>query len=259
MKSKIEWCPGCGNFGVLKAFRRVIERLESDGVERGRIVSVAGIGCHGRMPDYLDIPTFHTIHGRVLPLMTGIKLANPELLVSGFSGDGDALNEGMEHFVHAAKRNTDVALFLHNNQVFGLTTGQFTATTPRGKKTRTTPAGNPEWPINPALIALVSGATFIARGFAGNVSQLSDLMYGAIRHRGFAFVEILQPCITFNNTWDHYRENVYVAEPAESFDEAVKLVSDEMATGLLFRTEKQTFEETLLSSLKVPKKVVKRI
>ncbi|WP_456478085.1 thiamine pyrophosphate-dependent enzyme [Geoglobus ahangari] len=242
---EIEWCPGCGNFGILKAFRNAVKRLGKDGIEKGRIVVVAGIGCHGKLPDYIDQPSFHTIHGRVLPMLTGIKLANPDLLPVGFSGDGDALNEGMEHFIHAAKRNTDVALFLHNNEVFGLTTGQFTATTPKGRRTRTTPFGNPEDPVNPCLLALISGATFVARGYAGNIKQLEELMYRAILHRGFSFLEILQPCVSFNNTWDLLRENVHEVSPAESFDDALRLVMDRFATGVLFKTEKETFEEIL--------------
>lgn len=248
----IEWCPGCGNFGILKAFKNVIKRLERDGVERGRVVVVAGIGCHGKLPDYIDQPSFHTIHGRVLPVLTGIKLANPELYPVGFSGDGDALNEGMEHFIHAAKRNTDVALFLHNNEVFGLTTGQFTATTPKGRRTRTTPNGTVEDPVNPCLLAIVSGATFVARGFAGNIKQLEDLMYGAIIHRGFSFLEILQPCVSFNNTWDVLRKSVHDVEPASSFEEAVTLAMDRFATGILYTAEKDTFEELLLG-LKIKK------
>ena len=245
-----EWCPGCGNFGILKAFRGAVKRLERDGIDRGRVVVVAGIGCHGKLPDYIEQPSFHTIHGRVLPTLTGIKLANPDLLPVGFSGDGDALNEGMEHLIHAAKRNSDVALFLHNNEVFGLTTGQFTATTPRGMRTRTTPLGNPEDPVNPCLLALVSGATFVARGFAGNTKQLEELMYEAITHRGFSFLEILQPCVSFNNTWDVLREKVHDADTAEGFEEAMSIAMDGFATGVIYRVEKETFEEQLLKMKK---------
>ncbi len=243
---KIEWCPGCGNFGILKAFSTTVDRLENEGIEKGRIMVVAGIGCHGKLPDYIELPSFHTIHGRVLPALTGMKLANPDLYPVGFSGDGDAMNEGLEHLLHAAKRNTDVTLFLHNNGVFGLTTGQFTATTPRGVKTRTTPYGNPEEPLNPSLIALVSGATFVARGYAGDMKQLSEIMYQAIMHRGFAFVEILQPCVSFNNTWDYYRKNVRKIKPAEDFDTAISLSRDLLNTGIIYRAERETFEEAML-------------
>ncbi len=245
---KIEWCPGCGNFGILRAFSSTVERLENEGIDRGRIMVVAGIGCHGKLPDYVELPSFHTIHGRVLPALTGLKLANPDLYPVGFSGDGDAMNEGLEHLLHAAKRNTDVTLFLHNNGVFGLTTGQFTATTPRGVKTRTTPYGNPEEPLNPSLIALISGATFVAREYAGDMKQLSEIMYEAIMHRGFAFVEILQPCVSFNNTWDYYRENVRKVKRAENFDEAITLSRDLLNTGIIYRTERETFEEAMLKT-----------
>ncbi len=248
MLKKIEWCPGCGNFGILRAFNLTVERLENEGINRGNIVVVAGIGCHGKLPDYIELPSFHTIHGRVLPALTGIKLANPELYPVGFSGDGDAMNEGLEHLPHAAKRNTDVTLFMHNNGVFGLTTGQFTATTEKGVKTRTTPYGNPEEPLNPSLIALVSGATFVARGYAGDMKHLSEIMYEAIMHRGFSFVEILQPCVSFNNTWDYYRKNVRKTEPAKSFEEAITISMDKLSIGIIYKTEKETFEEAMIKT-----------
>lgn len=248
MLKKIEWCPGCGNFGILKAFSNTVERLGNNGIEKGRIVVVAGIGCHGKLPDYVELPSFHTIHGRVLPALTGMKLANPELYPVGFSGDGDALNEGLGHLLHAAKRNTDVTLFIHNNGVFGLTTGQFTATTEKGVKTRTTPYGNPEMPLNPSLIALVSGATFVARGYAGDMKHLSEIMYEAITHRGFSFVEILQPCVSFNNTWDYYRKNVKEVDTASSFEEAIQLTMDKLSIGIIYRTGRETFEEEMLKT-----------
>ncbi len=248
MLKKIEWCPGCGNFGILKAFSNTVERLGNNGIEKGRIVVVAGIGCHGKLPDYVELPSFHTIHGRVLPALTGMKLANPELYPVGFSGDGDALNEGLGHLLHAAKRNTDVTLFIHNNGVFGLTTGQFTATTEKGVKTRTTPYGNPEMPLNPSLIALVSGATFVARGYAGDMKYLSEIMYEAITHRGFSFVEILQPCVSFNNTWDYYRKNVKEVDTASSFEEAIQLTMDKLSIGIIYRTGRETFEEEMLKT-----------
>jgi len=248
MLKEIEWCPGCGNFGILRAFVSAVESLESEGIDKGRIVVVAGIGCHGKLPDYIELPSFHTIHGRVLPALTGMKLANPELYPVGFSGDGDSMNEGLEHFLHAAKRNTDVTLFMHNNGVFGLTTGQFTATTERGRKTRTTPYGNPEEPLNPSLIAIISGATFVARGYAGNMKQLSEIMYEAIMHKGFSFVEILQPCVSFNNTWDYYRKNVKKTEPAKSFEEAIGISMNKLITGIIYKVSRETFEDAMLKT-----------
>ncbi len=248
MKSiKTTWCPGCGNFGILRAFINVIEKLNKEGIEKGKIVVSSGIGCHGKISDYLDLPSFHVIHGRVLPFLTGLKLANPELKAVGFVGDGDQYNEGIEHLIHAAKRNVDLALFVHNNGVFGLTTGQMTATTPRGKKTRSTPKGNPEYPINPLLLALSSGATFIARGYAGDMKQLEELMYDAIKHIGFAIVDILQPCVSFNNTWEFYNKNVEKLEKeASDIKEAIDIIlSEKIYTGIIYRIRKDTFEESL--------------
>jgi len=126
---RISWCPGCGNFGILRAFKEASGRMISEGYD---VVISSGIGCHGKITDYINLPSFHVIHGRVPPFLTGLKLANPELIAVGFSGDGDGLNEGAEHLVHAARRNTDITIILHNNGVFGLTTGQVTATSPKG-------------------------------------------------------------------------------------------------------------------------------
>lgn len=244
---KITWCPGCGNFAVLRAFERVAERLIGEGISRGRIVVSSGIGCHGKIADYLALPSFHVIHGRVPPFLTGLKLANPELIAVGFVGDGDALNEGIGHLIHAARRNTDITIFLHNNGVFGLTTGQVTATSPKGRKSKSTPYGNPENPINPCSLMLISGATFVARAFAGK--QLEEIMYEAINHKGFSFVEILQPCVSFNNFWDMRNEIQYVGM-ADSLEEALKLCSNPRACGIFFREEIETFEECVYEGLR---------
>lgn len=244
---EITWCPGCGNFGILRAFKNVVRRLVEEGYEVGKIVVASGIGCHGKITDYIENPSFHVIHGRVIPFLTGLKLGNPELLAIGFAGDGDQYNEGLDHLIHAAKRNVNVTIFVHNNGVFGLTTGQFTATTPQGKVTRTTPRGNPERPLNPVLLALTSGATFVARGYAGKLDQLEEIMYRAVIHEGFSFVDILQPCVSFNNTWKYYNEKVKVLEePAESFEEAVKIAtSNEIYVGIFYVERRETFEELL--------------
>ena len=239
--AKITWCPGCGNFSILRAFEKAAERLIKDGC---KIVISSGIGCHGKIADYLKLPSFHVIHGRVPPFLTGIKLANPELIAVGFVGDGDALNEGMEHLIHAARRNTDITVLLHNNGVFGLTTGQVTATSPKGRKGRSTPFGNPENPVNPCQLMLVSGATFVARMFAGDVAGLSEVMYMAMKHRGFSFVEVIQPCVAFNNTW-HLKDKVRRVERARSVQEAIMVSEDSLACGVLFRKEDETFEDVV--------------
>jgi len=239
---KIVWCPGCGNYGILRAFVKVLESL---GEAAQRVVVVSGVGCHGKIADYLGVSSFHTIHGRVPPVLTGIKLANPRLLPVGFAGDGDAYNEGIAHLVHAARKNTDVTLVVHNNSVYALTTGQATATSPRGFRGRSTPGGNPEEPLNPVALLIASGASFVARGFAGNVEQLTELMRQAISHRGFSFIDVLQPCVAFNNTWDVLREKVHEVEQAGSRREALRLAEDPTATGIFYRESREVYEDAV--------------
>ncbi len=207
----IQWCPGCGNYAILMAFRQVLAELD---IPPEKIVVVAGIGCYGRMTNYVLANGFHVIHGRPIPIATGIKLANPELLVVAFSGDGDAYAIGVSHLPHAARRNIGIKLFVHNNAIYGLTRGQVSPTSPEGMKTRTTPKGSIEPPLNPIALALASGATFVARAFAGDLQHLKMLMKEAIRHRGFALLDILQPCVTYNYiyTYQYLRERVYKLE-----------------------------------------------
>jgi len=248
---KIQWCPGCGNFGIYNALKSVLEKNIEDGfLKQENIVLVSGIGCYGYITNYYHLNSFHTIHGRVPPLATGIKLANPNLTVIGFVGDGDAFAEGMSHTIHAARRNTDIKLILHNNAVYGLTTGQFTPTSPHGFKSRSTPYGNPENPINPSLMMLVSNATFVARGFSSDVKHLQFIFNEMLKHRGFAFVEVLQPCVTFNNTYQYYRERVYRLEDINydpsSFNNALeKLMEDsgKIPIGIFYKTNIPTYEE----------------
>jgi 2-oxoglutarate ferredoxin oxidoreductase subunit beta len=203
------WCPGCGNFSLQHALKSVLQDLEKGGTSLDDVVLVAGIGCHAKMADYLDINSFYSIHGRVLPVATGIKLANPALTVIGCAGDGDAYAEGLDHLVFAAKRNVDITVFIHNNRVYGLTTGQYTPTSPLGFKGKSTPYGTPENPINPLELMYASGATYIARGYSRNQPLLKKTMAGAIGHRGFSFVDILQICATYFDVHDVYDRYVY--------------------------------------------------
>jgi len=239
------WCPGCGNYAILTAFTAAIEEL---GIEPEKLVVISGIGCHGRITDYLNVNTFHTIHGRVIPLATGIKLANPELTVVGFSGDGDAYAIGLGHLPHAARRNIDITVIIHNNQVFGLTTGQYTPTSPKGFKSRSTPYGSLEEPLNPLLLALASGATFVARGFAGDITHLKMLIKEAIKHRGFALIDVLQPCVTYYNTYQYYRERVYKLQNHNPTDlrQAIEKAlewGDKIPIGILYKIEKETLDQ----------------
>jgi 2-oxoglutarate ferredoxin oxidoreductase subunit beta len=203
------WCPGCGNFSLQFALKALLQDLEKGGTSLDDVVLVTGIGCHAKLADYLDVNSFYSIHGRVLPVATAIKLANPALTVIGCAGDGDAYAEGLDHLIFAAKRNVDITLFIHNNRVYGLTTGQYTPTSPLGFKGRSTPAGTPEYPLNPLELMYASGATFIARGYSKNQPLLKKTMAEAVRHRGFSFVDILQICATYFDVHDMYDKYVY--------------------------------------------------
>ncbi|HUK39362.1 MAG TPA: thiamine pyrophosphate-dependent enzyme [Methanomicrobiales archaeon] len=203
------WCPGCGNFSIQFALKALFQELEKAGKSLDEVVLVTGIGCHAKMADYLNVNTFYAIHGRVLPVATGIKLANPDLTVIGCAGDGDAYAEGLDHLIFAAKRNIDLTLFIHNNRVYGLTTGQYTPTSPLGFKGRSTPAGTLEYPFNPLELMFASGATYIARGYTRNQPLLKKTMAEAVRHHGFSFVDILQICATYFDVHDVYDRYVY--------------------------------------------------
>ena len=202
------WCPGCGNFGLLRALHNAIVDL---GLAREQVMLVTGIGCHGKIYNYVNVNGFHGIHGRVLPVMTGIKLANHSLTVLGHAGDGDQYDEGLGHLPHAARRNIDVKLFTHNNKVYGLTTGQTSPTSTEGYVSKTTPRGAFPKRIEPLKLALASHASFVARGWVGDVDHLKELMKAAIQHEGFALVDVLQVCFTFNQvqTYQYYRDRVY--------------------------------------------------
>ena len=244
---KNTWCPGCGNFGILMAFKRAIVEL---GLERNQVLLVSGIGCHGKMIDYVNINGFHGIHGRVLPVATGMKLVNPDLKVVGFSGDADCYDEGFEHFTHAMRRNVDITLIVHDNMVLGLTTGQATATSMKGFKTKSTPFGAISMPLNPIAVALVSNCSFVARGFAGDMVHLQKLVVEAMKHKGFAFMDVFQPCVTFNylNTFDWFKQRVYKLEETghNPTDRKAALErafewGDKIPIGIFYKEERPTF------------------
>jgi 2-oxoglutarate ferredoxin oxidoreductase subunit beta len=205
------WCLGCGNFGILHAVKQAIIQL---GLNQEELVAVTGIGCHGKITDYININGIHTIHGRVLPVATAIKLSNHELTVIGFSGDGDAFNIGMGHFPHAARRNIDLVYIIHNNLIYGLTTGQTSPTSLQGYISKTSPRGSFEIAINPLSQALTSNASFIARTYVGEMNHFIEILKQAIKHEGFAMIDVLQPCISWNriNSYDFYRNRVYKLE-----------------------------------------------
>ena len=212
------WCPGCGNFAILNSIRAVLKSLSEEGVPLENVVLVSGIGCHAKIVDYIDVNSFYSIHGRVVPVAEGIKIARPGLKVIGFSGDGDSYGEGLEHLIFAAKRNIDITMIIHNNRVYGLTTGQYTPTSPLGYKGRSTPGGTTEYPINPLELMLSSGASFIARGTSHGMELLKKIFKEAIMHKGFSLVDVLQVCVTYYNMYEYYDKRVYELEGHDPAD-----------------------------------------
>lgn len=255
------WCPGCGLYGILEALKKA---LAEAGLPNEEVVVVSGIGCSGQMPHFLKTYGVHGIHGRVLPVAEGIKMANPRLTVIGVGGDGDGYGIGLNHMIHAARRNVGVKYVVSNNQVYGLTTGQMSPTTLRGVKTKTTPYGSIDSPVNPLALALSAGATFVARGFSGDVLHLVALIKEALAHRGFALVDVLSPCVTFNrvNTYDWFRARVYKLEEVghnpSDYSEAYKRALEwptldpygKIPIGVFYRREDlPTYEEEVVKLL----------
>ncbi|MGD8464049.1 MAG: 2-oxoacid:ferredoxin oxidoreductase subunit beta [Anaerolineae bacterium] len=246
---KPTWCPGCGDYGILAAVK---QGLVKAGLAPHEVLLVSGIGCGSKLPDYAKVNGFMTLHGRTLPVATGAKLGNHGLKVITVHGDGDGMGLGMGHFVHTARRNLDITDLLQNNQIYGLTKGQYSPTSDFGFVTKTSPDGAIEMAANPLALALTAGGTFLARGFAGDVKHLAGLIAEAVQHKGYALVDILQPCVTFNkkNTYDWYRERVYKLEETDydpgdrvaAFEKALEW-GDRIPLGVLYRTEMPTYEE----------------
>ncbi len=247
--TKPTWCPGCGDYGVIAAIEMAVKRLK---LPSHTVVLVSGIGCSSNLPHFLSSYGFHAIHGRALPVAEGIRWGNHGLTVIATGGDGDGYGIGAGHLVHAMRRNVDLTYVTMNNQIYGLTTGQASPTSMLGQKTKSTPTGVIENPIDPVSLALASGATYIARGFSGDVKQLADLVAGAITHKGFAFVDTMSPCVTYNkiNTFDFFRQRVYKLEAAGH--DPTNLVTawerslewgEKIPTGLFYRAERPTYEE----------------
>jgi 2-oxoglutarate ferredoxin oxidoreductase subunit beta len=199
-KADPDWCPGCGDFGVLNALKAALAEL---GLEPHEVLTISGIGCSSNLPGYISTYGMHTLHGRALAVATGAQLANHRLKVIAVGGDGDGFGIGGNHFLHVMRRNVDLAYVVMDNQIYGLTTGQVSPTSRKGMKTKSTPFGSVENPINPIPMAIVCGATYVARGFSGQQKHLIGLIKGAIEHRGFAFVDVFSPCVTYNKDNSH--------------------------------------------------------
>ena len=201
---EVRWCPGCGDYAILNNVQKVMPDL---GITREKIVFVSGIGCSSRFPYYMNTYGFHTIHGRAPAIATGIKCANPELSVWVITGDGDALSIGGNHFIHAIRRNLDINYILFNNRIYGLTKGQYSPTSEFGKKTKSTPAGTIDYPINPLSLAIASESTFVARSIDIDVKHLGAMVEAAAKHKGISFIEVYQNCNIFNDgAFDYFAE-----------------------------------------------------
>ncbi|MFZ3054371.1 MAG: thiamine pyrophosphate-dependent enzyme [Minisyncoccales bacterium] len=246
------WCPGCGNFGILQAVKLAINDLIAKGTPKENIVVVSDIGCNSKIADYLNINSFYSLHGRSIATAMGIKMANPNLKILVFLGDGAALDEGISHLIHAAKRNSDINVIMHNNRLFALTTGQFTAVSPKGLKGKSTPEGSIEEPINPLELMLAANSSFIARGFSSKIEHLKNLILEAVNHKGFSFVEVMQPCVSFFNNIQFYNEKVYEAvnPELESREKAMTLIKEwnyngegKIPLGILYKKDRALFEE----------------
>lgn len=247
--TEITWCSGCGNFGILHAMKKAVDKLKEKGVSHQDILISSGIGCHGKIFDYLKLSGLYSLHGRSMTTVQGMKLGNPGLKVVSFAGDGDAYGEGIAHMIFAAKRNADITVVVHNNGAYALTTGQFSPTSKKGFKGPSMPEGNIENPLNPLSLLLEAGASFVARGYAGKIDHLSDLLVEAIMHEGFSIVDVLQPSVVFNNTYKLYNEiTEVVSQPAKSVEDAIKLVKHidkKILIGVFYNVKNPVFHKEL--------------
>lgn len=245
-----DWCPGCGDFGVLRSLQQAAGKC---GVQPKDLLVVSGIGCSSNLPGFIHAYGIHSLHGRAVAVATGAHLANTDLKVVMTGGDGDGYGIGIGHFIHAMRRNLDVTYIVMDNQIYGLTTGQASPTTSRGHKTKSTPKGNAEVPLNPLALAITAGATYVARGFSGEQKQLVDLIAGGIAHKGFALIDVFSPCVTYNkiNTYQWFKERTYKLEDQNwdssdfraSLDKAFEW-GDKIPLGLLYKDSKPIYEDS---------------
>ena len=258
-KARPNWCPGCGNFGIQSALKKALLELN---LEPHQVVMSSGIGCSSKIPHWINIYGLHGLHGRTLPIATGIKLANNNLVVIAEGGDGDGYSEGMNHFIQAARRNVDLTYIVHNNGVFSLTTGQTSTTGKQGFVSNTTPFGAIEPPFRPIALAITAGATFVARTFSGDINRLSELIVAAIKHRGFAFVDILQVCVSYNpeKSYKWYNDRIYNLEdkghdPTDRSNALTLALADDkdgLATGIFYQSVSSPYEDSLPQIKKAP-------
>jgi 2-oxoglutarate/2-oxoacid ferredoxin oxidoreductase subunit beta len=246
------WCAGCGDFGVLAALKQACAEL---GLQPKDVAFISGIGCSGKISGYLHSYAFHGVHGRALPTATAVKLANRDLTVIVAGGDGDGYAIGAGHFLHAVRRNPNMTYIVMDNQTYGLTKGQSSPTSMLGYLSGTSPAGNPDAPLNGLAVALAAGGTFIARAFSSEPKAMVEMIVEGVRHPGFAIVEVMSPCVTFNkvNTYKWFKENVYHVSDVENYDATNRAKAFEILTqtgkiplGVFYRETRATFDDLTL-------------
>ncbi len=245
-----DWCPGCGDFAVLKAVKMAAGKAA---VQPKDLLIVSGIGCSSNLPGYIHAYGVHSLHGRAVAVASGAKFANHELKVVITGGDGDGYGIGIAHFIHAMRRNLDLTYVVMNNQIYGLTTGQASPTTMKEVRTKSTPRGNVELPINPIALALVAGATYVARAFSGDPAHMADLIAGGIRHHGFALVDTFSPCVTYNkiNTYAYFKQRCYKLENEKGYNPSEVRAAleksfewgDRIPVGLFYKDTQPTYED----------------
>ncbi len=253
------WCPGCGDFGVLAATQRALAELQWLPED---VVFISGIGCSSRFPHFMNAYGFHSCHGRSLPVAIGTKLAQPERKVLAVGGDGDGLAIGLGHFMHACRRNPDITYIMMDNEIYGLTKGQASPTSELGLKTKTSPFTSKEtsadMPLNPLALATMAGATFVARGYSGNMKQLVEITKQALQHKGFAFVQVISPCVTFNDIYEKAKAENTVLEPTHDLADRPAAIQaalgDPFVTGIFFEDTRQTLEQSLDAICEVAEK-----
>jgi len=242
------WCPGCGNFSILECLKTALEELDKDPYE---VLMVAGIGQAAKTPQYIGTNSFCGLHGRALPAAVAAKIANEKLTVIVDTGDGDSYGEGGNHFIHNIRRNVDITHFVHDNQIYALTKGQASPTTSEGQVTDVQTTGNIDTPLNPVLLAIAAGAGFVARAFSGNKPHLVSIMKQAIKYNGYALVDILQPCVSFNkvNTFAWYKNLVYELESGYNPSNKIAAMQramefeEKIPLGVIYLEPKQTFHQ----------------
>lgn len=263
-KAENTWCPGCQNFFILESVKRTLTKLINNGTKHEDIAIATGIGCHAKIFDYLNLSGVYCLHGRVLPVSLGMKLGNPNLTVIGIGGDGDTYAEGISHLVHACRYNANMTMLVFDNQTFALTTGQATPTSEQGFKPKSEPLGVFNLPMNPIKLVLSAGASFVARTYAKDISHISEILEEAIKHKGFSFIEVVQPCLQFHFNQEYLEKHLYkmknhdktnlkaAMEKADEFDYNLK--NGKIPLGIFYQKERPSLEESWPQLKKLKKK-----